>query len=120
MIDKCPICGKYHQLFMRKCEPRWAVFVDGAEDPQSVFAQDESSAAEEVASEHDAGDYHLMNGGELTVRVCDWRTWENIADLESKDAISEAIANLPKWVVEGYAVPEYKATRVKEGAYAGS
>ena len=115
MTGKCPICGEF-QFLGHKCKPRWAVFVEDEGDPRSVFAEDEQRAAEEVARDYDNGDYHLMKGNEMFVRVCSWRAWQDIADLESVEAIDHAIDRLPKWAVEGYSVPEYKATKIKDEA----
>lgn len=117
MLDRCPICGEI-RLFNHKCKPRWAVFLDIDGDPASIFADDEQAAVVEYASEHDNGDYHLLNGGELDVRVCTWGEWQEITDLENEDATNAVIAKLPRYRATGYLVPEYTATRIKEVTHA--
>ena len=82
-MKPCPKCGCYewrHRSWRtgkHVCPPRFLVCLpeyhgDGVDDGQYVHAPDPESAAEKWAEKYDSeGDYPVLDGGPITVRVAD-------------------------------------------------
>jgi len=96
MNNWCPKCkGFMYSHGVHKCPPLWKTNVPTYEEDEwvDVFAQNARTAAERRAGKIDAGDYNLMDGDTMTVRV------------QTEDGIEE-------YEVSGEAIPQYLATKI--------
>lgn len=109
-FKKCEQCGRYGFTDTHKCAPRWAVFLDDYPEPASIYAENSKDACAQYAAEHDNGDYHLLNGNELTVAVAIWSQWQDARETQS--SLETWIGALPHFLCTAQLVPEYSANRI--------
>lgn len=121
-FKQCQLCGRYGFTDTHKCPPQWAVFLYDEPGPAVIHADKAEDACAQYAIEHDNGDYHLLNGGELTVAVATWSQWKDRSDNPTSDddadmehaKLSLWIRDLPHYTCTAQLVPEYSANLVKK------
>jgi hypothetical protein len=104
--ETCKICGVFCNIgaghFAHKCLPQWEWYcadihgsIDDSWSSKILFANGADYAAEQAAALYDAGEYYLLNGGEVEIYIRDVETRE-----------------VSKWVCFGETVPRYSAKEV--------
>ena len=111
-LIKCSECNQYGWKDSHECPPRWSVlfpeFDDDEDSAHVVHADSAEKAVEVAAAISDAqGDYEIVSGGETKARV---RRYEEPDSAVS--TISWSASHVwQNFVVEGYTVPKYTATK---------
>lgn len=114
VYDRCPICNRFDWTKGHRCPPKWAIWnaTDTGSDPSSYYAPDAGDAAEQYATDYDNGEYSLMRGEEITVIVAPYTEWID-QEFETEAEFDTWIAQQPRYLCTGRAVPEYDAELVK-------
>lgn len=97
--ERCRVCGEWGWMASHQCPPMWDIYCpdhgDDAETARAFYGTDAEDAVEKWAerADSDSAEYSIVGGQPATVFVRPAGgdgAWE-------------------KWVVEGEAVPEYRA-----------
>lgn len=114
LFARCPTCNKFDWIDKHRCPPRWAIYRadDPSSEPSIMFGTTATDAAEQYTAEHDAGDYHLMNGDELMLIVVPYGAQQD-QDFATEAETVTWLQQQPHYLCKGYMVPEYTATLQK-------
>ena len=93
----CPKCKRYFFTKKCTCRPYYATIINYDDEAIRVYADSEEEAAEKRAEEYDEGEYDLLGGGTLTIKIT--------YPLTDKEKFFE---------VSGEALPTYHAVELEE------